>query len=184
MAGSVWKTALREQTFVWQQANPLKDWHVLRGGGGQVLARLRIGGSPFVLARLESADLQVVFTSEWAENRRIKIADVDSQQVVATYERRWSGRTGTVQFASGGQLEWRRARWRRADHVFTDRFGNPLLRFDRAGGVTSLGLGMELEPEMDSSQDLVVLLALGWLLLVVAGAAVPLTLPARAPGAA
>jgi hypothetical protein len=184
MAGSAWKTALGERTFVWRRANPLKDWYVLRGGGGQALARLSIGGPPFVLARLESDGLPVVFTSEWAEHRRIRIADADRQQVVATYERRWSGRTGTVQFATGGQLEWRRAGWRRADHVFTDRFGNPLLRFDPAGNVTSLGLGAELEPQIGSWQDLVVLLALGWLLLVVAGAAAPPTPALRAPGAA
>jgi hypothetical protein len=166
-----------ERTFVWQRTNPLKDQYELRAGG-RTLARLTIGGPPFVLAQLESDDLHVVFTAEWAENRRIRVADADGQLVVATYERRWSSRTGVVQFATGGQLEWRRAGWRRADHVVTDRFGNPLLRFGPAGGVTGYGLGTELEPLIDSWSDLVVLLALGWLLLIVAGAAV---LPRLAP---
>jgi hypothetical protein len=93
--------------------------------------------------------------------------------VVATFDRRWSAKTGTLQFATGGQLEWRRVGWWRPGYVFTDRFGNPLLRFHPAGGVTSYSLGTELEPLIDSWRDLLVLLALGWFLLVDAGAAVP-----------
>jgi hypothetical protein len=175
MRGRAWETVVSERTFAWQRTNPLKDQYELHAGG-RSLARLTIGGPPFVLAQLESDDLHVVFTPEWAENRRIRVANV--QQVVATYERRWSGRAGVVQFATGGQFEWRRAGWRRADHVVTDRFGNPLLRFGPAGGVTGYGLGTELEPLIGSESDLVVLLALGWLLLIVAGAAV---LPTLAP---
>jgi hypothetical protein len=175
MRGRAWETVVSERTFAWQRTNPLKDQYELRAGG-RSLARLTIGGPPFVLAQLESDDLHVVFTPEWAENRRIRVAN--AQQVVATYERRWSGRAGVVQFATGGQFEWRRAGWRRADHVVTDRFGNPLLRFGPAGGVTGYGLGTELEPLIGSESDLVVLLALGWLLLIVAGAAV---LPTLAP---
>jgi hypothetical protein len=177
MTGSAWETVVGERTFVWQRTNPLTDQYELCAGG-RTLARLTIGGPPFVLAQLESDYRHVVFTAEWAENRRIRVADADGQQVVATYQRRWSGRTGVVQFATGGQLEWRRAGWRRADHVVTDRFGNPLLRFGPAGGVTGHGLGTELEPLIGSWSDLVVLLALGWLLLIVAGAAV---LPRLAP---
>jgi hypothetical protein len=39
--------------------------------------------------------------------------------------------------------------------------------------VTVYGLGMESEPLIGSWRDLLVLLTLGWLLLVLAGAAVP-----------
>jgi hypothetical protein len=174
MSSRTWETAVGERTFVWQRTNPLKDQYEL-SVGGRTLARLTIGGPPFVLAKLESDDLHVVFTPEWAENRRIRAGDADGQQVIATYERRWSGRTGLVQLATGGQLEWRQARWwrRRADHVVTDRWGNPLLRFRPAGGVTGYGLGTDLEPLVDAWIELVVLLALGWLLLIVAGTAVP-----------
>jgi hypothetical protein len=185
MTSRTWETAVAgERTFVWQRTNPLKDRYELRAGG-RALARLTIGGPPFVLAQLESDDLHVVFAAEWAENRRIRVADADSQQVVATFERRWSGRAGVVQLATGGQLEWRRAGWRRrADHVVTDRFGNPLLRFGSAGGVTGYGLGTELEPLVGSWTELVVLLALGWLLLIVSGAAVRPETGAGVPGAA
>lgn len=183
MTGRAWETAFGERTFVWQRTNALKDWFELCAGG-RTVARLSIGGPPFVLAQLESDDLHLIFTAEWAENRRIRVADAADGQVVATYERRWSGRTGVVQSATGGQLEWRRAGWRRADHVFTDRFGNPLLRFGPAGEVTGYGLGTELEPQIGSWRDLVVLLALGWLLLVVAGVAVPPRPAIRVPGAA
>jgi len=161
-----------ERTFIWQRTSPFKDCFELYGGG-RPLARLTIGGLAVTTAELETDAHGLVFTAEGIGDRRIRVADAISDQVIANFERGWSGRTGTVRFVDGGgALEWRRIGWWRPAHVFTDRFGNPLLRFDPDGGATGYGLGTELEPLIGSWRDLVVLLSLGWFLLVVAGDAV------------
>jgi hypothetical protein len=169
MASGQWTS---ERTFIWQRTSPFKDCFELYAGG-QPLARLTIGGLAVTTAQLETDAHRLVFTAEGVGDRRVRIVDVISDQVVANFERRWSGRTGTVRFAEGGgALEWRRTGLWRPVHVFTDRFGNPLIRFDPDGGATGFGLGTEQEPPIGSWRDLVVLLGLGWFLMVVAGNAV------------
>lgn len=166
MASGQWTS---ERTFIWQRTSPFKDCFEL-SGGGQPLARLTIGGLAVTTAQLETGDHRLVLTAEGIGDRRVRITDAISDQVIANFERRWSGRTGTVRFVEGGgALEWRRIGLWRPAHVFTDRFGNPLLRFDPDGGATGFGLGTEQEPLIGSWRDLVVLLALGWFLMVVAG---------------
>jgi len=168
-----------ERVFIWQRVSPFKDCFELYGGG-RPLARLTIGGRTVISAHLETTDdHRLVFTAEGIGDRRIRVADAISDRVVANFERRWSGRSGILRFVDGGgELEWRRVGWWRPAYLFTDRFGNPLLRFDPDGAATGYGLGTELEPLIGSWRDLVVLLSLGWFLLVVAGTAVQ---PARRP---
>jgi hypothetical protein len=158
-----------ERTFIWQRTSPFKDCFELYGGG-RPLARLTIGGLATTTAQLENGDQRLELMAEGVGDRRVRIVDAFSDQVIASFERRWSGQTGTVRFAEGGgALEWRRIGLWRPAHVFTDRFAKPLLRFDQDGGATAFGLGSEHEPLIGSSRDLVVLLALGWFLMVVAG---------------
>jgi hypothetical protein len=116
-------------------------------------------------------------------NRQVSIADAHTERVVAGFERRWTGRKGVLRFQDGGQLEWRwTGRWR-PGYVFTDRFSNPVVRFHLDGRVEGYGIGAEWERSVSSRRDLLVLLALGWLLLLVTGEA-RAPRPAAAPSAA
>jgi hypothetical protein len=99
---------------------------------------------------------------------------------VAGFERRWSGRSGVLRFADGGQLEWRRTGWWRPGYEFTDRFSNPVVRFQLDGTVEGYGVGGDWARSLDSRRDLLLVVALGWLLLLVNGEARPPRAPARA----
>jgi hypothetical protein len=106
-------------------------------------------------------------------NRQVSIADAQTERVVAGFERRWTGRRGVLRFQDGGQLEWRwTGRWR-PGYVFTDRFSNPVVRFHLDGRVEGYGVGGEWERSVSSRRDLLLLLALGWLLLLLTGEARP-----------
>ncbi|HEX5877139.1 MAG TPA: hypothetical protein VF468_02275 [Actinomycetota bacterium] len=107
-------------------------------------------------------------------NRQVTIADASTRTVVAEFEWQRLGRQGTLRFVEGGQLRWRRtSRWRRTFTV-VDRFGNLLLRFYPDGRVLSQGLNTSLELSVGLRDDLTLLLALGWFLLVSTGATTPL----------
>ncbi len=175
--------------FTWRRAGPLKDRFELYAGG-RTLATLTIGGLAVTTGQVDAGEHRLVLTAEGIGNQRIRISDPDSRRVVASFERHWVGRNGTLRFKEGGQLDWRRAgRWRPA-YVFTDRFGSPLLRFKADGSVLADGLGTDglgtdglgtgLEAAAGSSRDLVLLLALGWFLLIIAGVSTPARLTAAA----
>src|SRR6266545_2566794 len=94
-------------------------------------------------------------------------------RVVATLDRHWSGRGGTLRLAQGGRLEWRRVGWWRPLWEFADRFGNPLVRLRPDGSVVDCVLGDELAGLAEPWSDVLLLLALAWFLLVIGGHAVP-----------
>lgn len=177
LSGEYWAD---ERTFAWRRVGLLRDRFEL-DGNGRTLATLAIGGLVTLTAELEIDDQRFMFTTEGVGDRYIRVSDADTQSIVASFEQRWSGRHGTVRFAAGGQLEWRRGGRLWPTYVFTDRFANPLLRFGRDGSIATYGLGTELDPLVGSWRDLAILLALGWLLLVKSGTADPSPPTRRSP---
>jgi hypothetical protein len=159
--------------FAWQRISPFKDWFELRAGG-RVLATLMLGGLAITTARVKTDDHQLVFTAEGIGSQRIRISDSTNDTVIVAYfERRWSGRAGTLRFVDGGCLEWRRVGWWKPTYAFTDRWGNPLVRFHPDGRVADYVPGGDRESSISTSHDLMLLLALGWFLLVISGGALP-----------
>ena len=159
--------------FAWHLVDPLRDGFELRmDAAGRPLARLTIGGIGIPSARLDVAGQRLLFISNELGNRQVAITDADTRTVVAEFEWQRLGRQGTLRFVEGGQLRWRRtSRWRRT-FTFADRFDNLLLRFHPDGHALSHGLNIPLPP-VSSRDDLTLLLALGWFLLVSSGAATP-----------
>jgi hypothetical protein len=162
-----------ERAFSWRRITPVNDVFELRGSSGRI-ATLAVGGLMQIEAHLMMGNKQVTFTAEGIGGQLIRILDGSTDTVVASFSQFPPSRSGTLRFPHGGQLEWRRKGWRRPVHLFTDRFGNPLMRFEPNGSVSWYGLGTELDPLIHSHRDLLVLLSLGWLLLVMAGSARPL----------
>lgn len=158
--------------FSWHRVDPLKDGFELRmDAAGRPLARLTIGGVGIPSARLDVGEQRLLFTE--VANRQVTMTDASTRTVVAEFEWQRLGRRGTLRFVEGGQLRWRRtSRWRRTFTV-VDRFGNLLLRFYPDGRALSHGLNSSPEPPVGLRDDLTLLLALGWLLLVSIGAATP-----------
>lgn len=159
--------------FAWYLIDPLKDGFELRmDAAGRPLARLTIGGIGIPSARLDVGGQRLLFTE--VANRQVTITDASTRTVVAEFEWQRLGRQGTLRFVEGGQLRWRRtSRWRRT-FTIVDRFGNLLLRFYPDGRVLSQGLNTSLELSVGLRDDLTLLLALGWFLLVSTGATTPL----------
>jgi hypothetical protein len=158
--------------FAWQLVDPLRDGFELRmDAAGRPIARLTIGGMGIPSARLDVGGQRLVFTE--VANRQVTIADASTRTAAAEFEWQRLGRQGTLRFLEGGQLRWRRtSRWRRT-FAFVDRFSNPLLRFYPDGRALSHGLNTSPDPPPGSRNDLMLLLALGWFLLVRGGAATP-----------
>lgn len=163
---------ISERDFFWQRVDPREDLFELRASAGP-LARLAVGGLVITSADLVTRNHRIIFATEGISGQRIRIVDAGTDQVIASFGRRWSGRTGTLQFLDGARLEWRRTGWSRPTYLFTDRFGNRLLQFSEDGNVTCYGLGAQLDPLIGSWRELAVVLALGWFLLVLAGDAGP-----------
>jgi hypothetical protein len=157
----------------WRRASPFKDCFELRAGS-RVLATLAIGGLAITSAEVEADGRRLEFRAEGVGSQRIRILDAaEGGMVIATFDRHWSGRAGTLRFLKGGQLEWRRVGYWRPMYVFSDRFGNPLVRYRPDGSVVDCVLGDELALPIGSWSDLLLLLALGWFLLIVGGHGTP-----------
>jgi hypothetical protein len=137
------------------------------------LARLTIGGIGTPSARLDLGGHRLLFTTNELGNPQVAITDASTRAVVAKFEWQRLGRQGTLRFVEGGQLRWRRtSRWRRT-FTLVDRFGNLLIRFYPDGRALGHDLHTPLEPSGGSRDDLTLLLALGWFLLISIGAATP-----------
>jgi hypothetical protein len=160
--------------FSWHLIDPLRDGFELRmDPAGLPLARLTIGGIGLPSARLDVGGQHLLFITNELGNRQVAITDASTRTVVAEFEWQRPGRQGTLRFAEGGQLRWRRtSRWRRSFTV-VDRFGNPLMRFYPDGRALSHSFNTPPEPPVGLRDDLTLLLALGWLLQVSTGAATP-----------
>jgi hypothetical protein len=174
--GGTW---MSPQIFVWRRTSAIKDRYELRAGD-ECLGRLTLGGLLLPTARVEAGGFELDLAVGGMANRQVSIAEAQSERVMAAFERRWSGRKGVLRFADGGQLEWRRTGWWRAGYEFTDRFSNPVVRFHLDGTVEGYGIGGEWTRSIDSRRDLLLVLALGWLLLLVNDEARPPRAPARA----
>jgi hypothetical protein len=154
-----------QRSYAWRRVHALG---FELNADGRSLATLTVGELEAGTASLETGEHRIVFVTE-GMGSRIRIYDADSQRIIASYQQRWSGRSGTIQFTEGGQLEWRRGGRLFPAYVFTDGFGNPLVRVRRDGGVIAYGVGTGLDPLVGSWRDLAVALALGWLLLLGSG---------------
>jgi hypothetical protein len=132
-----------------------------------------IGGIGIPSARLDVGGQRLLFITNELGNRQVAITDASTRTVVAEFEWQRSGRQGILRFVEGGQLTWRRtSRWRRT-FTLVDRFGNLLIRFYPDGRALGHDLHTPLEPSGGSRDDLTLLLALGWFLLISIGAATP-----------
>lgn len=157
----------------WHRTTSLKDSFELRMGSG-TLAMLMLEGMAVTNAEAEADGLRLKFRAEGIGSQRIRIWDTsEGSEVIATFDHHWSGRAGTLRFVRGGRLEWRREGWWRPTWVFTDRFGNPLVRLRPDGSVVDCVFIDDLTPPIESWSEAVLLLALGWFLLIVGGYAVP-----------
>jgi hypothetical protein len=160
------------QLFVWRRTSAIRDQYGLHAGEA-CLARLTLGGLLLPTAHVEAGGHELDLAVGGVGNRQVVIADAQTEQVVAGFERRWTGRSGVLRLQDGGQLEWRwTGRWR-PGYVFTDRFSNPVVRFHLDGRVEGYGIGGEWRRSVSSRRDLLLVLSLGWLLLLVNGEARP-----------
>jgi len=159
-------------SFGWRRVNPFKDWFELRTGS-RVLATLTIGGLAITNAEVDADGRRFKFTAEGVGSQRIRICDASDGGVVATFDRHWSGRAGLLRFLRGGQLEWRKVGHWRPTYVFSDRFGNPLVRYRPDGSVVDCVFSEEVVSPIGSWSDLLLLLALGWFLLIIGGNGTP-----------
>jgi len=159
--------------WAWRRTNPFKDWFELHTGS-RVLATLVLEGIAITSAEVDVDGHRFTLTAEGVGSQRIRICNAAEESVlVASFDRHWSGRAGTLRFAQGGRLEWRRVGWWRPTWIFADRFGNPLVRLRPDGRVVDCVLGEELATLAGSWSDVLLLLALAWFLLVIGGDAVP-----------
>lgn len=162
-----------ESSLGWRRISPFKDCFELRAGG-RVLATLAVGGLAITSAEVDANGRRLVFRAEGVGSQRIGIFDAaEGGVVLATFDQHWSGRTGTLRFLRGGQLEWRRVGYWRPTYVFSDRFGNPVVRYRADGSVVDCALSDELALPIGSWSDLLLLLALGWFLLIISGQGTP-----------
>lgn len=147
----------------WRRIGAFTD-HFALYAGEQQLAVLKIGGLADHVAQLAAGDTRLVFLSDGLGGRHIQVRDADTSAAVARYERNWRGSGGILRLAEGGQLRWARAGgfWA-PDRMFVNIDGTALVRFAADGTVANL---MADEPPAVASRDLLVVLALGWLLML------------------
>ncbi len=165
------------QTFIWKRVNAITD-HFSLQSGDRALALLKIGGLHGVVARLTSEDLALAFVVEGIADRYINVRDSTTGATLAFYERGRRGVGGKLQLADGGRLDWMRlASWRpairrnpdgfwRPDYVLADTSGRPLVRFGLDGTILC---SARARWDMDKPPlELLVVLALGWILIMLA----------------
>jgi hypothetical protein len=168
-ASKHWATV---QGFTWTLLDPLRDSFELQVAG-RPLARLTIGGLAFPSAILEADEQRLLFAVSGVGTRRVAIADATTNTAVAEFEWQRLGRHGTLRLVDGGHLQWHKTGPWRPTFTFADRFGTLLLRLRPDGRGFGYGLHALLEPPVGSPDDLMLLPALGWFLLISSGAAAP-----------
>jgi hypothetical protein len=158
----------RERFFAWRQASSRHDvFELWLPHADQVLATLTVEDDGGLAGRLDADDRRFVLTVEDMPPRRVRISDAGTRTVVASFERRRIAHVGTLRFAEGREVGWRRSGLLHPTFAFIDRHGNPLLRFERDGDVVGYGLGAGLDPLIRSWDEQLLLLALGLFLLVI-----------------
>jgi hypothetical protein len=158
----------RERIFAWRRASSREDvFELWLPHADQVLATLTVDDGGGLAGRLDADGRRFVLTVEDMPPRRVRISDAGTRTVVASFERRRIAHVGTVRFAEGRELGWRRSGLLHPTFAFIDRHGNPLLRFERGGDVVGYGLGAGLDPLIRSWDAQLLLLALGLFLLVI-----------------
>jgi hypothetical protein len=156
--------------FVWRRVSPFRDWFELRAGEF-ILATLMIKGLMIAAAQVDRATQRFAFQADGPGNQRIKIHETNGEELlVAWFERGLKGRAGTLRFVNGGELQWRQVGWRRKrTYVFTDRFGNPLVYIHPDGTVAKHIFDAGGSSSIASSNDLMLLVSLGWFVLIISG---------------
>lgn len=154
--------------YAWERINPLRDHFTLYAGDRElgVLKIGKIGGLAGVVARLDLGDDNpLVFDSESPTDRYIQVHDMSTNTPIARYKRNRQGVGGTLWLANSGHLFWRSAggRWSH-DRMFANADGNALIRFAADGTVTNIAI--EDSAATSSGPDLPLVLAMGWLLIV------------------
>src|SRR6266498_3237797 len=147
------------QTFIWKRVNAITDHFSLQSG---------------------DRALALAFVVEGIADRYINVRDSTTGATLAFYERGRRGVGGKLQLADGGRLDWMRlASWRpairrnpdgfwRPDYVLADTSGRPLVRFGLDGTILC---SARARWDMDKPPlELLVVLALGWILIMLAAA--------------
>lgn len=150
------------QVIAWRRIGALTDHFGLYAGDHE-LAVLRIGRLAGPMAQLDAVDLRLAFLSDGLAGRCIKVRDASTNAAVAWFERNWRNAGGTLRLAEGGHLRWVRAGGiRSSEWMFANLDGTAVVRFAADGTVTNF------VAEDPATADLLLVLALGWLLMVLA----------------
>ncbi|MGH3921548.1 MAG: hypothetical protein ACRDTT_01520 [Pseudonocardiaceae bacterium] len=147
------------QVLAWRRIGVLTDHFALYAGDHE-LAVLRIGGLTGPMAQLDAVDLRLAFLSDGMAGRCIHVRDASTNVAVARFERNWRNAGGTLRLAEGGQLRWTGTggRWG-SERAFVNGDGDALVRFAPDGTVNNL------VTEDPPAAELLLVLALGWLLM-------------------
>lgn len=155
------------QFFSWRRTSALRDHFALYAGDHE-LAVLKIGGLVGPVAHLDTGDdRRLLFLSDGLADRCIRVRDASTKAPVAMYEPNWRGSEGRLRLANGGQLRWMRAGglWS-PDRMFANGDGQALVHFATDGTAIDL-VGTDPDAAL-ASPDLLLVLAVGWLLMVLA----------------
>jgi hypothetical protein len=154
------------QILAWRRMSALRDHFALYAGEHR-LAVLTIGGLVGPVAELHAGkDHRFVFSSDGLARSCVRVCDAETKAVVAMYERDRQGVGGTLRLANGGQLRWTRAGGLRSSgRVFVNADGHELVRFATDGTVKNF---VPEDAATTASPELLLVLALGWLLIVLA----------------
>jgi hypothetical protein len=159
----------------WRRTSPILDTYdlVLHD---RVLARLAIGGENRIAARVEADGCELVFVSEGLADERIWITQVgpDGELLKAGFRWQPPRHDGVLTMIAGGRIAWRKLQWSvRGGHILLDRYGHRLLHFWPDGTVCGYDVDVDLDASPETFCNILLLVALGWLLLVAAGEAAP-----------
>jgi hypothetical protein len=158
-AGSQW--------LQWVQPSLLASVYELRAGD-EAFATLRWERALGLLAVAQSAEGTWTFRRRRLPSLRVSAFQGDSAHEIATFQRKPSASEGgALDTASDRRFRWRPTSYWRAEWIWTDAAGAPLIRFKYQFSMLTTRGRIKIEPRAAQLPELSLLVLLGWYLMIV-----------------
>jgi len=150
--------------LVWTQPKAMRRAYELKNGD-EPIGHLRFEKSCGSLATAELGSQSWTFKREGFLNPRVTVRTANSEANLAVFHPNWAG-GGLVEFADGRHVRWRSGNFWGSEWSFLGEGDRPLLRFKQHGGLIKISAQLEIAPGSAGAEELSVLAALGWYLML------------------
>jgi hypothetical protein len=149
--------------ILWSQPKAMRREYELTNGDDAV-GHLRFQKSCGSLAIAEVGSRKWTFKREGFLNPSVTVRPSDSDQNLAVFRPSWTG-SGMLEFSDGHRVQWRCRNFWGSEWCFLQN-DQPVISFKQHTGIAKVSARLAVEPATATADDLSLLAALGWYLML------------------